>query len=41
MAKAVKSKKKAPKKEIVVNTNLSPDQLLKLALNTPIKRKSK
>lgn len=37
MAKA--AKKKATKKDIVVKTNLSADQLLKLAINTPIKKK--
>lgn len=37
MAKA--EKKKAPKKDIKVKTTLSADQLLKLALNTPIKKK--
>jgi hypothetical protein len=38
MAKAVKTK---PKKDIIVKTSLTPDQLLKLALNTPIKKKAK
>ena len=41
MAKAVKPKKKATKKDIVVKTNLSADQLLSLALNTPIKKRLK
>ena len=40
MAKAVKSpKKKVP--NITVKTNLTADELLKLALNTPIKKKAK
>lgn len=39
MAKEVKPKKKATKKDITVKTNLSADQLLKLALNTPVKKK--
>ncbi|MEP7163857.1 MAG: hypothetical protein ABI741_04135 [Ferruginibacter sp.] len=38
MAKAAKKK---TKKDIVVKTNLTPDQLLKLALNTPIKKVKK
>lgn len=38
MAKAVKKK---TKKEITVKTNLSADQLLKLALNTPLKKLKK
>lgn len=37
MAKAVKKKKVNPTNEITVKTNLTPDQLLKLALNTPVK----
>lgn len=37
MAKAAKSKKKAAP-NITVKTNLTADQLLKLALNTPIKK---
>lgn len=37
MAKS--AKKKAPQKDIKVKTSLSADQLLKLALNTPVKRK--
>jgi hypothetical protein len=41
MAKSAKPKKKAVKKDIVVKTELSADQLLKLALNTPIKKKGK
>lgn len=41
MAKAVKPKKKTTKKDITVKTNLSADQLLNLALNTPIKKKIK
>ncbi len=39
MAKAAKPKKKAAKKDIVVKTNLSSDQLLKAVLNTSIKKK--
>jgi len=39
MAKAAKPKKKIP--NITVKTSLTADQLLKLALNTPIKKKSK
>lgn len=39
MAKASKPKKKVNKKDIVVKTELSADQLLKLALNTKIKKK--
>jgi len=38
MAKAVKKKKVNPTNEITVKTNLTPDQLLKLALNTSIKK---
>ena len=37
MAKVVKPKKKG-KYDITVKTNLTEDQLLKLALNTPIKK---
>ena len=37
MAKAAKPKKKG-KYDITVKTNISADQLLKLALNTPIKK---
>lgn len=37
MAKAAKPKKKGTK-NITVKTELSADQLLKLALNTPIKK---
>lgn len=39
MAKAVKPKKKPAKKDITVKTNLSADQLLNIALNTPIKKR--
>lgn len=39
MAKS--AKKKAPKKDIKVKTSLSADQLLKLALNTPVKKNKK
>lgn len=38
MAKAAKPKKKAVP-NIKVKTNLSADQLLKLALNTPLKKR--
>ena len=38
MAKTTK-KKAALKKDIKVKTDLTPDQLLKLALNTPLKKK--
>ncbi len=41
MAKAAKPKKKKGKYDITVKTDLSPDQLLKLVLNTPIKKKGK
>jgi hypothetical protein len=40
MAKAAKPKKKKVT-NITVKTDLTADQLLKLALNTPIKKKSK
>jgi hypothetical protein len=40
MAKAAKTKKKG-KYDITVKSNLTPDQLLKLAINTPIKRGKK
>lgn len=40
MAKAVKTKKKG-KYDITVKTSLTADQLMKLAINTPIKKKSK
>lgn len=40
MAKTLKPKKKG-KYDISVKTNLSPDQLLQLAINTPIKKKAK
>ena len=40
MAKAVKPKKK-PLNDITVKTSLTADQLLKLALNTPIKKAKK
>ena len=39
MAKAVKPKKKKGKYDITVKTSLTADQLLKLALNTPLKKK--
>jgi len=39
MAKA--AKKKTTKKDILVKTNLSADSLLKLALNTSVKKKTK
>ena len=41
MAKAAKPKKKKGKYDITVKTNLTVDQLLKLALNTPIKKRAK
>ncbi len=41
MAKAVKPKKKKGKYDITVKTDLTADQLLKLALNTPVKQKKK
>ena len=41
MAKAAKPKKKKSKYDITVKTDLSADQLLKLALNTPIKKDKK
>lgn len=41
MAKALKPKKKKGKYDITVKTILTADQLLQLALNTPIKKKSK
>lgn len=41
MAKAAKPKKKKGKYDITVKTDLSPDQLLKVLLNTPIKKKAK
>lgn len=40
MAKTTK-KKSAPKKDITVKTNLSADQLFKLAISTPIKKNKK
>lgn len=40
MAKATKPKTKG-KYDITVKTDLTPDQLLKLAINTPIKKKGK
>lgn len=40
MAKAAKPKKK-PLYDITVKTNLTGDELLKLALNTTIKKKAK
>ena len=40
MAKTVKPKKGKGKYDINVKTNLSADQLLKAALNTPIKKKN-
>lgn len=40
MAKAYKPKKKS-KYDITIKINLSPDELLKLAANTPIKKKGK
>ena len=36
-----KQKKKKATPNITVKTNLTADQLLKLALNTPIKKKGK
>ena len=41
MAKAAKSKKKKGKYDITVKApeGMTPDQLLKLALNTPVKKK--
>jgi hypothetical protein len=39
MAKAVKTKPKKGKNDITVKTTLTGDQLLKLALNTPVKKK--
>ena len=43
MAKVAKSKKKKGKYNITVKVpeGMTPDQLLKLALNTPIKNKNK
>ncbi|MES2430468.1 MAG: hypothetical protein V4556_05985 [Bacteroidota bacterium] len=43
MAKATKkpTKKATPKNDITVKTNLTADQLFKLAINTPIKKKKK
>ena len=41
MAKAVKSKKKKPNFDISVKTNLSADELLKVALNTSLKKNTK
>ena len=38
MAKAVKTKKGKGKYDITVKTNLSANQLLKAALNTPINK---
>ncbi len=40
MAKASKPKKKG-KYDITVKTTLSPDELFKLAINTPTKKKKK
>lgn len=39
MAKAIKTKKKG-KYDITVKSSLTPDQLLQLAINTPIKKKA-
>ncbi|MGG9972756.1 hypothetical protein ACQ33O_13270 [Ferruginibacter sp. SUN002] len=42
MAKATKkapTKKAIPKKDITIKTNLTADQLFKLAITTPIKKK--
>ncbi len=41
MAKAAKPKSKKGKYDITVKSSLTPDQLLKLAINTPIKKKGK
>ena len=40
MAKAVKTKKGKGKYDITVKTELTADELLKAALNTPIKKKN-
>jgi len=40
MAKASKPKKKS-KYDITIKTNLSPDELFKMAATTPIKKKDK
>lgn len=40
MAKAAKPKKKG-KYDITVKSSLAPDQLLQLAINTPVKKKAK
>jgi hypothetical protein len=37
MAKGIKSKKKS-KYDLTIKSNLSPDELLKLAATTPIKK---
>jgi hypothetical protein len=39
MAKASKKPKKKGKYDITVKTNLTPDQLFQLAINTPRKKK--
>lgn len=39
MAKAVTKPKKKGKYDITVKLNMTPDEALKLALNTPIKKK--
>ena len=43
MAKAVKkpAEKKAGKYDIIVKSNLSPDELLRMALNTPKAKEAK
>ena len=38
MAKASKPKKKKGKYDITVKTTLSADEVLKLAINTPVKK---
>ena len=42
MAKATKPKKKKGKYDITVNIKgITPDELLKMAINTPVKNKKK
>jgi len=41
MAKAKKPAKKKGKYDIKVKTTLTPDELLKLAINTPTKKENK
>jgi hypothetical protein len=40
MAKGIKPKKKS-KYNLTIKSNISPDELFKLAANTPIKKKDK